>query len=77
MADSQLLGRIEVGRASVKELGVAGRDHEERENEKEKEDRESWRLPLDGTDQKHVAERSVPWGQTAEQKQPGPDSNSK
>jgi hypothetical protein len=55
MADSQLLGRIEVGRASVIGLGVTGRDHEE-----EKEDRESWRLPLDGTDQKHVAERSVP-----------------
>ena len=29
MADSQLLGRIEVGRASVIGLGVTGRDHEE------------------------------------------------
>jgi len=43
LADSQLLGRIEGGRASVPELGVTGRNHEMEKKRGERKEKEGER----------------------------------
>jgi hypothetical protein len=48
-----------------------------RDQGEEKEDGGSRGSPLDGINQKHVAERSTPWSQTDGAKQPKQDSASK
>jgi hypothetical protein len=46
VADRQLLGRTEVDRAEVTGLGVAGKDHERGERERERESRKKQEVTI-------------------------------